>query len=413
MINYQKRILDNGLTVIVEQDKSTTLAAVNVLYKVGSRNEDPGKTGVAHLFEHLMFEGSLNAPDFDNPLQLAGGENNAFTNSDYTNFYDLVPAYNIETALWLEADRMSQLSINQPSLDLQKKVVIEEFKEICLNKPYGDNWHHLSALAYEKHPYKWPTIGVDISHIASTTLADIQHFYDTYYNPTNAILTVSGPLSYDEVFALAEKWFGSIRGQAGASSSLPQEEDQCKVRYKKVEGPVPAPMLLIGCHMPGRRHKDYYACDLLTDILSNGRSSRLHRRLVREKKIFTSVDCYISGSIDPGLILIEGKAHHEVSTEDSLASMWTELGQISTVPPSQRELQKVKNKALSSIAMHDLSILNKAASLAYFELIDMLDQINEQEALYNEVTIDDIIRVSESYLHRNNASIIEYVPQAV
>lgn len=410
MIKYQKQILDNGLTVIVEQDKSTTLTAVNVLYKVGSRNEDPGKTGVAHLFEHLMFEGSMNAPDFDSPLQLAGGENNAFTNNDYTNYYELVPAYNIETALWLEADRMSQLSINQQSLDLQKKVVIEEFKEVCLNKPYGDNWHHLSALAYEKHPYKWPTIGLDISHIESASLQDIQSFYDRYYNPANAILTISGPMAHDEVFALVRKWFGNINGYPISSESLPQEELQLKVRYKLVEGSVPAPMFLIGCHMPGRADEDYYACDLLTDILSNGKSSRLHKSLVREKKIFSSVDCYISGSVDPGLIIIEGKPYQGVSSKESLASIWQELNEIQSAPPSGRELQKVKNKALSSIAMHDISILNKAASLAYFEHINMLDQINEQEDHYNRVTIEDIIRVSKLYLHQDNASIVEYIP---
>lgn len=412
MIKYQKEILDNGLTVIIEQDKSTTLAAVNVLYRVGSRNEDPSKTGVAHLFEHLMFEGSTNAPDFDSPLQMAGGENNAFTNNDYTNYYELVPAYNIETALWLEADRMSQLSINQQSLDLQKKVVIEEFKEVCLNKPYGDNWHHLSALAYERHPYRWPTIGLDISHIESTSLDDIRSFYDRYYNPANAIITISGPLPHNEVLAMVKKWFGNIKGNPINSYDIPQEDIQGQVRHKKVEGKVPAPMLLIGCHMPGRTHEDYYACDLLTDILSNGKSSRLHKSLVREKKIFTSVDCYISGSVDPGLILIEGKPHQRISIQDSLSHIWDELDQITSAPPSIRELQKVKNKVLSSIAMHDISILNKAASLAYFEHINMLDQMNQQEVLYNQVTIEDIIRVSQLYLQKKNASIIEYVPQA-
>jgi len=412
MINYQKQVLDNGLTVIVEQDKSTNLAAVNILYKVGSRNEDPGHTGIAHLFEHLMFEGSTNAPNFDNPLQIAGGENNAFTNNDYTNYYELVPAYNIETALWLEADRMSQLSINQQSLDLQKKVVIEEFKEVCLNKPYGDNWHHLSALAYEKHPYRWPTIGLDISHIESTSLDDIQSFYDRFYNPANAVLTVSGPLPYDEVFTLVEKWFGKIDGYPIQTTGILQESQQNQVRYKRVEGEVPAPMFLIGCHMPERAHEDYYACDLLTDILSNGKSSRLHKRLVREKKVMTSVDSYISGTVDPGLILIEGKPHLQLSTQDSLNHIWEELDQITSSPPSERELQKVKNKALSSIAMHDISILNKAASLAYFEHINMLDLMNQQESLYNQVSIDDIVKVSKLYLQKSNASIIEYVPQA-
>jgi len=411
MIRYQRRILDNGLTVIVEQDKSTTLAAVNVLYKVGSRNEDPSKTGIAHLFEHLRFEGSTNAPDFDSPLQLAGGENNAFTNNDYTNYYDLVPAYNIETAMWLEADRMAHLMINQRSLDLQKKVVIEEYKEVCLNKPYGDNWHHLSALAYQKHPYQWPTIGLEISHIESIALQDIQSFYDEYYNPANAVLSVSGPLDVDEVFSLAHKWFGQIKGHQIVHPSYPQEDEQQESRHKKIVSDVPVPVFLAGCQMPGRAHGDYYACDLLTDILSNGKSSRLYTQLVREKKVLTSVDCYLSGSMDPGLILIEGKPY-QTSVEESLDTVWQELSKIESTPPSSRELQKVKNKVLSSIAMHDISILNKAASLAYYEYIGLLDQINKQEELYSQVSIEDVVRVSQLYLQRHRASIVEYVPLA-
>jgi len=392
MIRYQKRVLDNGLTVVVEQDKSTALTAVNVLYKVGSKNEDDHKTGIAHLFEHLMFEGSANAPDFDTPLQLAGGENNAFTNNDYTNFYDLLPASNIETALWLEADRMAHLNISEQSLDLQKKVVIEEFKEVCLNKPYGDNWHHLSALAYKDHPYRWPTIGKETSHISAVTLDDIHSFYNDHYSPSNAVLAVSGPLDHDKVFELAEKWFGDIKKRNPTRHHLPKQEPlQRELRYKRVEGKVPLPVFLMGFHMPGRTDKDYYACDLLSDILSNGKSSRLYTTLVREKRIFTTVDCYISGNVDPGLIIIEGKPS-EVTIEEGLPHVWQEISRISQEPPTPRELQKVKNKVLASIAMHDMSILNKAASLAYFECIGELDRINDQEELYNSLRLLSYLR---------------------
>ena len=411
MINYHKRTLDNGLTVIVEQDTSTTLTAVNVLYKVGSRNESPSKTGVAHLFEHLMFEGSRHAPDFDTPLQMAGGENNAFTNNDYTNFYDVVPAANIETALWLEADRMSALNLNTEALELQKKVVIEEFKEVCLNKPYGDNWHHLSALAYKRHPYRWPTIGFDIDHVASVTLADVHDFYSRYYQPSNAILSLSGPLDEELVFDLANKWFGDLSSQPRQESIIEIEEDQMEKRYQKVISDVPLPIFLVACHMPGRRDDDYYACDLLSDILSNGKSSRLYDRLVHQEKAFTSVDCYLSGSMDPGLILIEGKPLN-ISVETGVEMVWNEVLKIQSHPPTKRELQKVKNKVLSSIAMHDLSILNKAASLAYFEFVGMLDKINQQEELYNRVTIEDVIRVCENYMLEDKSSLLEYQPNA-
>ena len=410
MIHYDKTVLSNGLTVIAEQDKTTTLAAVNILYKVGSRNEHPNRTGFAHLFEHLMFGGSLHASDYDTPLQNAGGENNAFTNNDYTNYYNIVPVENIQTALWLEADRMANLKINRKSFDTQRKVVIEEFNEVCLNKPYGDNWHHLSALAYRKHPYQWPTIGKTPNHISEAKIEEVQSFYQTYYHPGNAILSISGPLETRAVFEMVEKWFGEIPSKKMSTEFFTPESPQTSFRHKRVESEVPLSQFIGAWHMPGRNHPDYYACDLLSDILGNGKSSRLYRRLVRETKVLAAVDCYISGTFDPGLIIFEGRPAVNIDMKEALEHIWKEIEQISNQPPGERELQKVKNKVISSISMNDLNILNKAASLAYFEWLGALDIMNHQEELYAKVTVDDIIRIAEELLIPSNASVIEYIP---
>lgn len=410
MIRYEKTVLSNGLTVIAEQDITTTLVAVNILYKVGSRNEHPERTGFAHLFEHLMFGGSLHAEDFDTPLQNAGGENNAFTNNDYTNYYNVVPVENIETALWLEADRMAHLKINNKAFDTQRKVVIEEFNEVCLNKPYGDNWHHLSALAYQQHPYRWPTIGKAPNHISEASIDEVQSFYEKYYHPGNAILTVSGPLATHQIFELVDKWFGKIPAKKMDTAHFTPEAVQSDFRYKEVRANVPLPQFIGAWHMPGRNHPDYYACDLLSDILGNGKSSRLYRKLVREEKVLTAVDCYVSGTFDPGLIIFEGRPVPYISIQDVLERLWGEIDDITIHPPDERELQKVKNKVISSISMNDLNILNKAASLAYFEWLGALEIMNHQEELYGQVTVDDIIRMTHTYLIPSNASVIEYVP---
>lgn len=411
MIHYQKRTLHNGLTVIVEQDQSTSLAAVNVLYKVGSRDESPSKTGFAHLFEHLMFGGSKHAPDFDTPLQSASGENNAYTNNDYTNYYDVVPYQNIETALWLEADRMSNLVFNSKTLSLQKKVVIEEFKEVCLNKPYGDSWHHLSELAYKKHPYSWPTIGKTIQHIKNARLADVKSFYKKHYHPSNAILSVSGPLDPSLVFDLVDKWFGSLQSPTKRKvKTLPKEPVQDRFQSKLIHAPVPSRFFIMAYHMPERNHPDYYACDLLTDILANGRSARLYSNLVRKKQLMSQIDCYVTGTFDPGLIVIEGRPMNEISNEVCISEVKEELKLLRQHYPTERELQKVKNKVISSLAMSDLNVLNKAISLAYFEWLGALDLMNQQEHLFESVTLDDILRVIDQYVHDDNMTLIEYHP---
>ena len=410
MINYKKSVLPNGLSVIVEQDTSTTLAAVNILYKVGSRNENPERTGFAHLFEHLMFGGSKNAPDFDLPLQTAGGENNAFTNNDYTNYYNVVPVENIETALWLEADRMAHLNINKSTLETQRKVVVEEFKEVCLNKPYGDNWHHLSALAYQVHPYGWPTIGKEIRHIQEAQLSDVQEFYNKFYNPSNAIITISGPLPVEQVFDLVEKWFGHIPAGDILHDTEIKEPQQRILRHKKLEANVPVRLFIGSCHMPGRVDKEYYACDLLSDILANGKSSRFYKTLVRERKMMSSADCYLTGNFDSGLVVFEGRPTAKFSTQECIDAIWEATEKVKTTPLTERELQKVKNKVIASITMNDLSVLNKAAALAYFEWLGALDDINQQEEMYQRVSAEEIVEVCTKYILPSNASFVEYIP---
>ena len=409
MIHFEKKVLANGLVVVAEQDKSTNLCAVNVLYKVGSRNEASDKTGFAHLFEHLMFGGSKHAPDFDGPLQMASGENNAFTNNDYTNYYDLVPFENLETALWLEADRMSNLSINQETLSLQKKVVTEEFKEVCLNKPYGDSWHHLCEMAFTKHPYNWPTIGKNVAHIENANLQDVIDFYKKYYHPNNAVLSISGPLETDKVFDLVEKWFGDIEGVSNFKKQpLSQEPLQTQTKYKSVTADVPSPLFLMAYHMPGRGDKDYYACDLLTDIMANGKSARFYNRLVRKQKLLSLMDCYVTGTFDAGLIITEGRPMPEVSIDEGINAVFQEIELLKTDVPTEKELQKVKNKVISSLAMSDLNVLNKAISMSYYEALGAIDIMNRQEELYEAVTIDEIVAASEEYLRQTNLSVLKY-----
>ena len=410
MIHFEKKVLSNGLTVIAEQDRSTPMSAINVLYKVGSRNEDPDKTGMAHLFEHLMFGGSLHAPDFDFPLQNAGGENNAFTNNDYTNYYEVVPSQNIELAMWLEADRMCNLMLTEESLSVQQKVIMEEYNEVCLNKPYGDSWHHLSSMSYTSHPYRWPTIGKDPSHIFDASLDDVQEFYSKFYKPNNAILSISGPLPTHEVFELAEKWFGHIPRGNDVSPSFDQELLQSETVEKTVYGDVPAALFIMSFHMPGRNSPEYYACDLLSDILANGKSSRFYNRLVRGKRIMSQVDCYVTGTIDPGLIIIEGRPMPGQTINTCNEQIWSIIDNLKSETVSDLELKKVQNKVISSLAISDLNVLNKAISLSYFEWLGSIELMNAQEELYEQVTPESLREVANKYLNKQNMCLLNYLP---
>jgi len=408
MINYNRFVLDNGLRVLVHEDFSTPMAVVNILYDVGSRDESPEKTGFAHLFEHLMFGGSVNIPDYDEPLQRAGGENNAYTTNDLTNYYCQLPAENIETALWLESDRMLSLAFNKKSLEVQRKVVIEEFKEHYINKPYGDAWHAMRELAYTVHPYKWMTIGKDLSHIEHAKLDDVKNFFFRYYRPINAILVVAGNVKTEAVKVLAEKWFGSIEPGEKYMRNVPQEPKQTAPRNLSIKADVPFDALYKTWHMPGRLDAGYHAADLVTEILSGGGSSRLFQALVKEKRLFSNIECYHFGSLDAGLVAIEGKLVKGVNMQSAEDAVEEELNKMKEVNVSSEELQKVKNKTESLIAFEDITVMSRANSLAFYELLGDADLINQELSKYNEVTADDIKKYSEQIFDVNNSNVLYY-----
>jgi zinc protease len=408
MIQFKKHVLDNGLKVIVHEDLTTPLAAVNILYNVGARDEKPDKTGFAHLFEHLMFGGTKNIPVFDQPLQKAGGENNAFTSNDITNYYETLPAANIETALWLESDRMNQLDFDSGSLEIQRKVVCEEFKENYINQPYGDVWHKLRALAYKNHPYQWPTIGKELSHVENATRADVEKFFNTYYRPNNAILVLAGNISAEEGFRLAEKWFGDIVSAAPIVKNIPSEPRQNEARKLEVSADVPVTALYKAYHMPGRLDEKYFATDLLSDILSAGRSSRLYHPLVKEKKLFSEISAYITGSVDPGMVVVEGKLANNVKMEDAEKALQQELDKMVSGNVTTDELNKVKNRIESQMEFAETEILNKAMNLAFGELLGDADIVNKEKGQYLAVTAEQIKQQAEMVLQENNCSTLYY-----
>lgn len=412
VIRFSRFELENGLRVLVNEDPGTPMAALNILYNVGARDESPEKTGFAHLFEHLMFGGSANVPDFDDPIQRAGGENNAFTNNDITNFYDILPAENLETAFWLESDRMMSLCFDEHVLEVQRKVVVEEFKETCLNEPYGDVWHHLADMAYKVHPYRWPTIGKVPKHVEQATLDDVRAFYEKYYRPNNAILTVSGNVKAERVRKLAAKWFGDIPAGPGLERRLPKEPPQKKLEKRINRANVPTDALYLAFHTPARAEPDFYPVDLLSDILANGTSSRLFRRLLKEKGLFAHIDAYVTGSIDPGLLIVEGRPSAGVSLEKARNAIWAELELLKREPVSDYELQKVKNKTESNLAFSELNVLNKAINLAYFELLGEAELVNSEAELYERVSAEDILRVAREILTDENCSELMYEVEA-
>src|ERR1700744_1014099 len=378
MIQFEKFTLSNGLRVLVHEDKSTPMAVLDVIYDVGARDENPDKTGFAHLFEHLMFGGSLNIPVYDEPLQVAGGENNAFTTNDLTNYYLQLPAENLETAFWLESDRMLSLAFSPDSLEVQRKVVSEEFKEHYLNKPYGDAWMKPREMAYKVHPYRWMTIGKELSHIENATLQDVRDFFFEHYLPVNAILVVAGNVTTAEVQRLGEKWFGPIAPGKPYVRDIPQEPVQVAARRSSVGSAVPLDAFYKTWHMSGRTSPRYHAMDLLTEVLGGGASSRLYQALVKEKKLFSNIECYHFGTLDPGLVTIEGKVVKGVSLEAAEAAVEEVLSSVRQSPVGERELEKVKHKTESMIAFEDMTITNRAASLAFYELLGDASQMNQE-----------------------------------
>jgi len=409
MIQFEKYILKNKLKLIIHKDDSTPMACVNILYNVGARDEDESKTGFAHLFEHLMFGGSINIPNYDEPLQLAGGENNAFTTNDITNYYCTVPSENIETAFWLESDRMLSLAFTDKSLEVQRNVVIEEFKQRYLNQPYGDVWLILRPLAYKVHPYKWATIGKEISHIETAVMDDVKGFFKKHYCPANAILVVAGKVDSRQVIELAEKWFEPIEAGDVTKRNLPAEPPQKEERKLTVNRDVPQDAIYKAYHMCARNDADYYATDILSDVLSRGNSSRLYKSLVKDKKLFSELSAYVMGDIDKGLFVISGKLSEGVSVNEAEAGIESELQKIKAELVDTEELQKCKNKVESTLIFSEMDVLNKATNLAVAELLGDANEVNLEAEKYQKVTSEDVKRIANEVLRKENCSTLYYL----
>lgn len=408
MILYDRFVLDNGLRVLVHEDPSTPMAVLNILYDVGARDENPEKTGFAHLFEHLMFGGSIHIPDYDEPLQRAGGENNAYTTNDLTNYYCQLPAENIETAFWLESDRMLSLAFGEKSLKVQKKVVCEEFKEHYINKPYGDVWHKMRELAYTRHPYRWMTIGKDLSHVENAHMDDVKQFFFKHYRPVNAILVVAGNVKTDNIKRLAEKWFGDIPMGEKYVRNLPREPRQTEARKAEVMANVPLDAYVKTWHMDARLDTGYYIMDLATEILGGGGSSRLFQSLVKEKQLFSGLDCYHFGSIDKGLVAIEGKLVKGVKMEDASKAVDEEIEKMLSKPVTETELQKVKNKTESVIAFEDMGVMSRASSLAMYELLGDAQMMNTELQKYHSVTAEELQQHCKEVFRNDNSNTLFY-----
>lgn len=408
MITFEKFILSNGLTVIVHEDHSSPMAVLNLLYKVGARNESPDKTGFAHLFEHLMFGGSKNVPSFDEPLQHVGGDNNAFTSNDITNYYITVPSVNLETAFWLESDRMLSLSFDPKVLEVQRSVVIEEFKQRYLNQPYGDVWLKLRPMAYQQHPYQWPTIGKEISHIEEATMDDVKGFFKKFYHPGNAVLVLAGDVTVAKAKELAEKWFEPIPAQKMPNQEIAVEPKQEAYRVEETSAPVPLDAFYMSFHMAARADEEYHTHDLLSDVLGRGKSSLLYQKLVEEQKVFNSINAFVNGSIDPGLLNIQGKLNQNFSLDEAEEAIWQLLDEFVATGIADKDLEKVKNKAESSQVFSDMELLNRAMNLAYAEMLGDANLANQEIEKIRKVTVADIEAAAKQLLKRENASVLKY-----
>lgn len=409
MIPFEKYTLDNGLRLIIHEDKSTPIVAFNILYDVGARDENEDLTGFAHLFEHLMFGGSVNIPEFDTPLQAVGGQNNAFTSNDITNYYITLPKPNINTAFWLESDRMLSLAFTPKSLEVQRSVVIEEFKQRYLNQPYGDVWLILRPLVYKTHPYKWATIGKNIEHIEEAKMDEVKAFFKKHYNPQNAIVVIAGDVDKAEMLAKTEKWFGNIENETDYKRNLPKEPKQTEARFLEVKRDVPQNAIYKAWHICDRKHPDYYAYDLTSDILSRGNSSRLYQKLVKELELFTEISAYQMGSIDEGLFIVSGRVKEGVAMVDADKAITDTINELKADKITNDELTKVKNKIESTDAFSHMNVLNIAMKLSYFELLGDADLANQEVKKYSEVTSDDIQRVVKESLIDTNCSTLYYL----
>lgn len=409
MIKYDKFTLDNGLRVLVHQDQSTPIVAFNLVYDVGAKDENPNKTGFAHLFEHLMFGGSVNIPSFDEPLERVGGSNNAFTSNDITNYYETLPKENLETAFWLESDRMLSLAFTEKSLDVQRQVVIEEFKQNYLNQPYGDMSLLMRPLAYKKHPYQWSTIGKEISHIEGATMEDVKSFFFSHYAPNNAVLTVAGDVTTEEVKALSEKWFGPIERRELKKRTYQHEEEQNEYRFLEVKRDVPADAIQMSFQMCDRLAPEYYATDLLSDVLSNGQSSRLYKTLVQEEQIFSELDAYIMGSYDKGMFMFNGKLMPGKDIKEAEAAIWRQIDLLLKDGLNKNELLKVQNKVEATLIFGDMAVLSKAMNLSMYELLGDAEMINQEATKYKAVSEDEFMQNAKKLLRKENCSCLHYL----
>ena len=408
MIDYKIKTLRNGLTVVVHQEKSSQMAAVNVLYRVGSRNENPEHTGFAHLFEHLMFKGTTQIPNFDTPVQMASGENNAFTNNDYTDYYITLPKENLETALWLESDRMTGLNITPDALEMEKRVVIEEYNQRYLNQPYGEQWLVLRDMAYKVHPYRWATIGLSTDHIANATMAQVDDFYKKHYNPNNAILSIAAAYDPEYMFDLAEKWFGDTPSFVHESDPIPTEPEQTEPRRIELTQKVPATSITIAFKMGSRDSQSYYISDMLSDLLSGGSSSRLYQNLVKEQKLLSGVNAYITGDLDPGLFVVTAQILPEFTIKDAEDALWSELTKLQTTEVGDYELEKVKNKFEANVIFGELNVMNKAMNLGFYAMLNNLPLINQEVDIYRSITKEQIIIGAQNLFRKETSSTLIY-----
>ncbi len=408
MLHFERFTLNNGLRVLVHTDKSTPMVAMNILYDVGARDEETGRTGFAHLFEHLMFGGSVNIPEYDEPLQMAGGENNAYTTNDITNYHLQLPVQNMETGFWLESDRMLSLAFSEKSLDVQRKVVCEEFKEHYLNKPYGNAWHHLRRLSYKVHPYQWPTIGENLQQIEESQLGDVRSFFSKHYSPVNAIMCVAGNVTTEEVRVLSDKWFGDIPAGTKYTRNIPAEPQQNEPRTETMYADVPLDALYKSWHIKGRMHPAYYSADLITEIMGSGYASRLYQKLVKEDQLFSNINCYHTGSLDPGMIVVEGKIRDGRDIEEANAAVEREMAHLVSGGVTESELQKAKNKIESMIAFEDMSLLNRANNLAFYELMGDAALINDEWDKYVAVSANFLQQTAQEIFRPENSNTLFY-----
>lgn len=408
MVLFERYTLPNNLKVILHQDLSSETVVVNVLYDVGAKDESPEHTGFAHLFEHLMFGGSKNIPEYDEPLQRAGGENNAYTTNDITNYYIQIPKENIETALWLESDRMKSLAFSPESLEVQRKVVIEEFKEHYINKPYGDAWKHLRALAYKQHPYQWMTIGKELSHIENANLDQVRAFFNKHYCPSNAILCVAGNFDIEQMKNLIEKWFSDIDSGQKYQRNLPQEPIQTQARSQTIQAEVPIDAYYKAFHIAGRLAEEYYVADIITDLLGSGKTSRFYTKLVKEQQIFSSITCYHTGSVEPGLLVIEGKLVQGITPEYADTKVSEIIDDVVQNGIEENELQKIKNKIESMIVFEDTNLMNLANNLAFFELLGDADMMNYELSKYQAVSAASLKDTAARIFRPENSNLLIY-----